>query len=87
MFARMRITKGGCSADPDRMKVVEVFPQPETKSQVQPLLGLCQQFSLWVPRHGPRNIEHEVAAEEGVRIDVDTRVRGRVHPDQSGADR
>ena len=47
-FAGMRITKDGCAADPDRMTAVEQFPQPETKSQVRQLLGLCQQFSLWV---------------------------------------
>ena len=45
--------KDGCAADPNRMEAVEQFPQPETRSQVQKLLGLCQQFSLWVPDMAP----------------------------------
>ena len=44
VFAGMKITKDGCSPDPDRMTAVEQFPRPESRSQVRQLLGLAQQF-------------------------------------------
>ena len=34
IFAGMRITKEGCAADPARMKAVEQYPRPESRSQV-----------------------------------------------------
>ena len=52
----MRITKDDCVADPDRMQAVEQFPRPETRSQVLHLLGLCQQFALWVPDMAPATV-------------------------------
>ena len=59
-FAGMRITKDGCAADLDRIEAVEQFPRPETRSQVRQLLprvlGLCQQFSLWVPDMAPATV-------------------------------
>ena len=45
----MRITKEGCATDPDRMDAVANFPRPESRSQARQLLGLCQQFDVWVP--------------------------------------
>ena len=38
------------------MEAVEQFPRPETKSQVRQLLGLCQQFSQWVPDMAPATV-------------------------------
>ena len=55
-FAGMRITKDGCTPDPERMEAVEQFRRPETKSQVRQLLGLCQQFSQWVPDMAPATV-------------------------------
>ena len=56
MFAGLRITQDGCSADPERMEAVANFPRPETKAQVRQLLGLAQQFAIWVPDMAPATI-------------------------------
>ena len=55
-FVGMSITKDGCAADPDCVEAVEQFPRPETRSQVRQLLGLCQQFSQWVPDKAPKTV-------------------------------
>ena len=56
LFAGMRITEDGCDADPERMNAVAHFPRPESRSQVMQLLGLCQQFAIWVPDMAPATV-------------------------------
>ena len=53
LFAGLCITKDGCDADPEKMEAVSQFPRPESKQQ---LLGLCQQFAVWVPDMAQANI-------------------------------
>ena len=35
LFAGLRITQDGCSADPEKMDAVSNFPRPESKPQVR----------------------------------------------------
>ena len=56
LFAGLRITEDGCTADPEKMEAVSQFPRPASKRQVRQLLGLCQQFALWVPDMAPATI-------------------------------
>ena len=35
------------------MDALSNFPRPESKPQVRQLLGMCQQFAIWVPDMAP----------------------------------
>lgn len=56
LFAGLRVTEDGCTADPEKMEAVSQFPRPESKRHVRQLLGLAQQFAVWVPDMAPATV-------------------------------
>ena len=72
LFAGLRITQDGCSADPEKMDAVSNFPRPESKPQVKQLLGLCQQFAVWVPDMAPATVSLRLLLKKSTAFCLDT---------------
>ena len=72
LFAGLRVTEDGYAADPEKMNAVAQFTRPESKQQVRKLLGLCQQFAVWVPDMAPATVSLRLLLKKSMAFCLDT---------------